>query len=446
MKTVLQPLYFSKANEREHTERAGQLAVLEGLYGEECSLLPELVLGSAIPGQADAIVFPQLIGAVFSHREEMQLLGLPIVVLTSEFGTVEMWDWEIVSWLRGSLGLTVFTPYNIDLGKTILRAIASKKSMREGARFLMFQDSPGEGQQAYIFKRFFWWEQESAQAIEDAFGVKILYRSWREVNEQARAIPDEEALAVWAAQSVPEEGVPQAGIIKATKLYMAIKRVIDELGGVEGVGSNCLNESFHSDSTPCLAWNWLFERDGIIWACEGDTVTLISKFIFYSAMRAPLMMTNIYPFLVGMAAIKHEKIAKFPDVFEPDNCALGVHCGYFGFAPQSFCTHWTMRPKVLEIVADDAIMIDCRMPAGPITMAKLHADMKKLTIIEAEIEEYVQFSGSDCLNGALLRYTNKSGHRVMESLSSHHAILIQGRMAPQLSQIAKVYGFETEII
>ena len=77
-------------------------------------------------------------------------------------------------------------------------------------------------------------------------------------------------------------------------------------------------------------------------------------------------------------------------------------------------------------------------------MAKLRSDMKKLTIIEAEIEDYVQYPGSDCRNGALLRYRNGSGHKVMESLSSHHAILIQGDVTYKLLQMAKVYGFDTE--
>jgi L-fucose isomerase-like protein len=159
-----------------------------------------------------------------------------------------------------------------------------------------------------------------------------------------------------------------------------------------------------------------------------------------------MMMTNIYPFLVGMAALKHERIDTFPDISDPDNHALGVHCGYFGFAPQSFCTDWVMRPKVLAIVNDDAIMIDCRMKRGPITMAKLRSDMKGITIIEAEIEDYVQYPGSDCRNGALIRYRNNSGHKVMEALSSHHAILIQGDITHELLQLAKVYGFSAEVI
>jgi len=318
--------------------------------------------------------------------------------------------------------------------------------MKSGVNILMFQDDPGEGMQAGIFKRFYWWENECTEVIEKTFNIKIVYKSWKAVNERARQIADADAAALWKERAVPQEGVTEENILKAVKLYIAIKETIQATGNVCGVGGNCLNESFNSDTTPCLAWNWVYEHDNIIWACEGDTVTLISKFILYSALQKPMIMTNIYPFLVGMAALKHEKIDTFPNIDDPDNHALGVHCGYFGLAPQSFCTHWVMRPKVLAIVNDNAIMIDCRMKCGPITMAKLRSDMKGITIIEAEIDNYVQYPGSDCRNGALIRYRNKTGHKVMEALSSHHAIIIQGNITHELVQMAKVYGFNTEVI
>jgi hypothetical protein len=446
MKAKLQPFYFIEANEREQGERREQLRILKELYGEEADFLEERPLGADMPQGIDAIVFPQLIGAIFSHRELLRRFQVPLVVLTSSFGTVEMWDWEIVSYLRIQLGLTVFAPYNIDLAKVILRSLAAKRFMAGGINFLMFQDDPGEGMQANIFKRFYWWEKESSGAIENAFKVNLVYRSWKGLNQRARQVSNDEAVTLWEKWAVPQEGLSPEHILKAVKLYIAIKEAIDGIGNVCGVGANCLNESFHSDTTPCLAWNWVFEHDRIIWACEGDTVTLISKFILYTSLRQPMMMTNIYPFLVGMAALKHERIDRFPDIPDPDNHALGVHCGYFGFAPRSFCTHWTMRPKALAIVNDDAVVIDCRMRKGPVTMAKLQSDMKGLTIIEAEIEDYVQYPGSDCRNGALLRYKNRNGHRVMEGLSSHHAIIIQGDLSHQLIQMSKVYGFDTQVI
>lgn len=446
MKAKLLPVQLSETNERERGEFAEQMKRLSALYSEEAEFLPVQTLESIDPTGADALLFVQLTGAIFAHRKELEAINMPLVVITSEFGTVEMWDWEIVAYLREQGGLNVLTPYNEELAKVILRALAAKRQMKDGAKLLMMQDDPGEGMQAYIFKRFYWWEKECTRQIEQAFGIKIVYRSWKTVNAAAAKVSHAEALALWSRRQVPSEGVPLENILKAVKLYIAIKALIDEIGDVVGVGSNCLNESFSSCTTPCLAWNWIFEYDHIIWACEGDTVTLISKYILHSALHQPIMMTNIYPFLVGMAALKHERIDHFPDIEDPDNHALGVHCGYFGLAPQSFCTSWTLRPKVLEIVNKDAVMVDCELPIGSVTLAKLHSDMKKLTIIEAELERYVQYPGSDCRNGGLLRYRNHSGHKVMEKLSSHHAIIIVGDVTAKLTQVAKVYGFEVEVI
>ena len=65
--------------------------------------------------------------------------------------------------------------------------------------------------------------------------------------------------------------------------------VIDELGGVDGIGANCLNESMYCKTTPCLIWNMLFEKYGIIWCCEGDTLTLVSTPVLYNSLKAPII-------------------------------------------------------------------------------------------------------------------------------------------------------------
>lgn len=440
-KARLVPLYFEEVNEREVQETAVQMEKLQEFYGDVAEFLEPVKVGDPLP-EADAIVFPKMIFAAFRHDEELKAYDLPMIVLTSGFGTVEMWDWEIVTYLR-DLGCNVFSPYNVEMGKTVIRAIAAK-SILKGARFLMFQDSPGEGMQAYIFKKFYWWEKQSTETMENVFGIQMIYRSWKEVSDAAAAISDEEARRVSADWNINQEGVCEEAYLRAVKIYIAVKAVIDELGGVEGVGSNCLNESFHCNTTPCLAWNMLFERDNIIWACEGDTLTLLSTYIIYRSIEKPIMMTNLYPFLVGMAALAHEKIDKFPDIEDPDNHALGVHCGYFGFVPRQFCDEWTLRPKVLEIVNEKAIVCDCRMPKGKVTLAKIYPGFKKLSIIRAEIEDYVQYPGSDCRNGALIRYAD--GHAVMDELCSHHSLIISGDVVPQLQQVAKIFGFETKVL
>lgn len=447
MKTILQPLYFKEINQREQGELAEQLDRLKALYGEEAEFLEPAAVGEKIPEEAQAVLFAQMIGAVFGYGEQIAAIKLPVILMTSEFGTVEMWDWEIAAYLRENLHMdNVFTPYSTRMAKVILRAISAKQAMRRGGSFLIFQDSPGEGMQSEIFKRFFWWEKECIQRIEENFGVRVIFKSWKEINEKARLTDDTAARKLLKERSGFPCTAGEEAVLRAVKLYMAIRDSIACEENVLGAGSNCLNESFHSDTTPCLAWNWLFEYDHILWACEGDLVSLLSETVLYGALREPLMMTNLYPFLMGMAALKHEKIDSFPQLPDSDNYALGVHCGYFGFAPQSFCTEWTLRPKVLEIVGDDAVAVDCRMACGPVVLAKIHADMKKITAIEAQIEEYVGYPGSDCRSGALIHYKNNSGHRVMESLSSHHAIVIRGDVAPLIGQIGRVYGMDVEIL
>lgn len=442
MKARLVPLIFEEANERERREYTEQMVRLQEYYGDVADFTEVVTVGRPLP-EADAIVFPQLLGAAFRHRKELYDYDVPMIVLTSRFGTVEMWDWEIVTFLRGE-GMNVFSPYNVQLAKTVIRALAVKQRLKNGARFLMFQDTPGEGMQANIFKRFYWWEQECTEKMQDIFGITMIYRSWKAVGVRAKEFKDEDAKALYESWNINEEGVCEKARLSAAKLYMAVKEVIGEIGGVDGVGSNCLNESFHCDSTPCLAWNMLFEQDDIIWACEGDTLTMLSTFILYRSLEAPMMMTNLYPFLVGMAALAHEKIDRFPDIDDSDNHALGVHCGYFGFIPRRFCSNWVLRPKVLEIVDDNAIVVDAELPAGPVTIAKIYPDFGRLSVIEAEIERYVQYPGSDCRNGALIRY--RDGERVMEELCSHHALIIAGKQKARLRQIAKVFSWEMTLI
>ena len=66
---------------------------------------------------------------------------------------------------------------------------------------------------------------------------------------------------------------------------------------------------------------------------------MITKYVLHKSLAAPIMMTNMYPFLLGNAALKHERIESFPQVdAEPENHILVAHCGYMGVIPQPFAT------------------------------------------------------------------------------------------------------------
>ena len=435
------PIRFKEINARELGEYKQQLEILNAIYGDVAEFMDTVVAGDPIP-ECDAIVFPQLIGAAYHYKDVLRQYDKPMIVITSQFGTVDMWDWELIAYMRGA-GFNVFSPYNIELGKVIFRAIAAKEHMK-GAKFLMFQDDPGEGMQAYIFKRFYWWEKECSEQIEKFFGARLIYKSWKAVNQRAAEIDAQKALYEFASGDIPCEGITEENKLNVARLYLAICEVIDELGGVDGIGANCLNESMYSNTTPCLIWNMLFEKYGIIWCCEGDTLTLISTYVLYQSLRQPIMMTNIYPFLVGKAAIHHEKIDDFPPVPDPENYALGVHCGYAGFAPRCFCSKWKMVPKVLAIVDEKAYMIDCELPTGDMVLAKINPSFDRITVIPGQLEKYVQFPGTDARNASLLHYSK--GEKVMEELPSHHQMIITGRQQAAITQIARVFGWACEVI
>jgi hypothetical protein len=365
MRARLIPLYFDPGRDADFDV---QLQNLYNLLSDEVEFLPPFPLGAPLP-EAEAVVFPQLLGEAYRRVDDFRALDVPILIITSEFGTVSMWDWEITSYLA-SEGVETIGPPNIEQTKKVLRALGVKREMKE-TKFVVFQDNPGEGFQASIFKRFYWWEDESLTRLMQRFGITIEKKSFKEMGAAAQQIPDAEAEAVWAQwkDRLNLGDISERARNSALKVYIMLKRELDADPSIRAMGINCLNESHFSDTTPCLAWNMLYEERGLIWGCEADTVTMATKYMLHKSLGTPIMMTNMYPFLMGQAALKHERIPYFPEVeSNPEDHILAAHCGYFGVVPQSFSEEWTLRKKVLAIVNDNATAIDGRMPTGDCTL------------------------------------------------------------------------------
>lgn len=441
MRAKVVPLYFKEGRDQDFDK---QLNMLEELLADDIEFLPAVGLGDAIPA-ADAVLFPQILGAAYRQVADFQAITIPILIITTEFGTMAMWDWEIIKYLQ-SEGVEVIAPYNMRQTSNLARALAARRELKS-SRFMIFQDNPGEGFQPEIFKRFYWWEDECTQRIFDKFGLTIEKQSFLELATAAREIANEEAEKAWEGWGtrllLGDITTKQRN--SALKMYLKLKEVTAEDTSIKGIGINCLNESQYSDTTPCLAWNMLYEEEKIIWGCEADTLVMLSKYLLHKSLDVPIMMTNVYPFLMGDAALKHEHIPCFPEVKgNPDNYILAAHCGYFGVVPQSFCTEWTLRSRVLAIVDENATVIDARLPEGPITLAKLHPTLETMSVIEGEIEKYTQYENSDCLNGAVIRV--RDGHQLISSLTSHHYLILTGHRLADIRQIARVFNFNIEVL
>jgi hypothetical protein len=439
MKATLVPVYFKNA---EDPELISQINHLKSLLAEEAKLLAPVALGEKIP-ESDGVIFPQMLGEAYRRLAEIQALPQPVMVVTSEFGTVSMWDWEINSYLTAK-GVRVIAPNTLEKTRQACRALALKTQFRN-SKFLAYQDQPANGgHQDEIFKRFYWWEDECILAIESRYGLKIQKKSFKKLAEDARTISDEAAQKVWNERkgSTPTSKISQRQALSAVKLYMKIKEDLDADPSIIAVGMNCLNESMVCETTPCLAWNWLFEDRKMVWGCEGDLVSMLTEVLVSKTIDVPFMMTNLYPFVMGQAALKHEHIPNFPEVEgNPQDHILAAHCGYLGVVPQSFASQWVLTDKVLAIVDDNATALDARIPEGPITLIKLFPPFDRWSLIEGSLPKYVQYPDSHTLNGAVFRVPN--GPRMVDNLVSHHIVVATGHHQNALEMIAKVFDLET---
>jgi hypothetical protein len=416
-----------------------QLDALRALAGTAVEWLDPVHIGDAAGVACDAVVVPDMTGTAYRSLPAFQALEVPILIVTSEFGTVSMWDWEIRDFLRRR-GVATVAPTSLEEFADLCRALDVKQRLRSSV-MLAYQDELGAGKQPDIFKRFFWWEDECVDVLREQLGVRVERRSYKALWARALALPERRVLEELASV---ERGVPIASDVArrsrmdALRLKLALADELDETDGVIAAGINCLNESGTSTTTPCLAWSLLFEERGLIWGCEADLTSMITKFLTWESLRTPVMMTNLYPFLMGDAALKHERIPYFPEVEDPQNHILAAHCGYFGIVPQSWSTSWAVRPRVLEIVDQNAHALDARFPEGDLTVVKIDSTATELTVTPALLTNYEQYEHSDCLNGAVLRV--EDGYRYVEALPSHHAVLAVGDVTRRLQLVGDVLG------
>ena len=438
----LVPVYFGSADDPDLVR---QVEALRGALAGNAEVLEPVPLGVPLPKEADAVVLPQILSDTYKRAAEVRALSLPVLVLTSELGVASMFDLDILGYLRGEK-IEVLAPYSLEATLTACRALVAKRQLREGS-FLIYRDSAGAGPfQPEIFTKNFWYQQQCAERLHDKFGTKIIVKSFKELGARAKAVPDAKAREDWERfrDTVPLAGVSDRALLSAVKIYRALCDELDEEGSAVAAGINCLNESTFSDTTPCLAWDLLYQDRGLVWGCEGDMVSMVTKFIVHRSLRVPVMMSNMYPFVAGQPALKHEHIPAFPAVDQPDNYVLAAHCGYLGVVPRCFATDWVLRPKALAIVDENATAIDARLPLGDLSLSKVDPTFERLVLIESELTGYAGWEGSDCRNGAVIRVPD--GHSVMEGLPACHAILSTGHDLPGFKLISQVFGLELELL
>ena len=441
MKARLLPLYFEPGRDKDFDKH---LSIVQTLLADVAEFSEPCALGAELTA-ADAVIFPQMLGEAYSLIDALKAIDVPIMVITSEFGTVNMWDWEIVNFLKLN-GIDTVCPPSLEDTKLVCRGLGLRRRLKSW-KILAYQDDPAgpTGEQSWIFKRFYWLEKTAVKNFMDKYGLRIEQRSFKELGERAAAITDVDAEKVadaWPSRNRSIQGRP---LLSAIKLYMALNDDYQaEKDQILAMGVNCLNESHSCDTTPCLAWNLLYEREQLVWGCEGDTMVMLTELLADKVIQSPFFMTNIYPFIMGEAALSHERIPYFPEVDNPDNHILAAHCGRFGLLPEKFSTRWRLTERILAMVDENAVMIDAELPVGPITLVKFQPYLNKVSLCEADLTGYVQYEDSDCLNGGIIRV--KDGRKFVDEVVSHHYVVISGHHKPAFELLSGVFDYELDVI
>ena len=141
-----------------------QLGELQRLSAGLADWLPAAYVGDPVPSDATAVVVPDLSGLAYRLLDEFRRIDVPILVITSEFGTVSMWDWEIRDYLRRR-GVDTVAPTSSNELTDLLRALAVRQTLPR-SRMLAYLDDLGGGKQPDIFKRFYWWEDECVRDMQ----------------------------------------------------------------------------------------------------------------------------------------------------------------------------------------------------------------------------------------------------------------------------------------
>ena len=442
MKARLVPLWLTAADDPDF---AAQTARVRELLGDVADVLEPLPLGAPLP-DADAAVFPQMLGAAYRLLGRLQ--GALAAAARAHLRVRHDVDVGLGALaLPPRRGRRDARPVLARDGAKICRALAAKRELREG-QFVVYQDEPGVGGfQPSIFKRFYWWEDECAERMRDAFGLGIVRKSFARARRAGEG--DRRRRRPRGVGAPPRRNTGRrcrSGRCSArSKLYLALSDDLDAEHAILAAGINCLNESAFSDTTPCLAWNLLHRDKRPHLGLRGDVVSMLTTYVLHRSLRAPTMMTNLYPFLMGQAALRHERIPAFPEVERPEDHVLAAHCGYFGLMPRSFASEWTLRPPGAR---DRRRERDTRStPASRSARSPCRSSTRRsqrLVVAEGELTGYEGYPGSDCRNGGVIRV--RDGHALMRRVPSHHSLLTVGHDPAGLDTIGAVFGLEVERI
>lgn len=199
-------------------------------------------------------------------------------------------------------------------------------------------------------------------------------------------------------------------ICKAAKLYLAIKRIVQE-EKLDALTIQCFSLISSLGTTGCLALS-LLNDDGIIAGCEGDLQTIFTMLLVKQATGKDTFMANP----------AHIDIENNEIIFA--HCTIGL----------KQTTNYIIRSHFESL---SGVAVQGLLPEGDITIVKIGGkNLDKSCVLEGRIIEN-QNDSRKCrtqIRIALDSKTSSVSYFLNESIGNHHVIL-QGHHAELLKTI-----------
>jgi hypothetical protein len=374
-----------------------------------------------------------------SHPEVLVERGLPVVFWPlMEYDEPDFWRWSARDMLR-ALGVTVHLVPSIRDGKTLLKALATRRFLQD-SRLVVF----GE-------QNFPWNARSAGHLVRAGLGTTIDILPLSAFRDRRESFSADEVESIWAARSARfvRGNVRAEHLDTALRTYLAIRQILEERKAF-GFGVNCYGDLIINGGrdVPCLA-QALLREDGYIASCDGDFIAMEGMVAASIFLDASCMMSNMYPVTYVGALRDH-----FGDPLSPDlarfprerwkNLARLAHCAFVGIVPAEMTPTGKVALRdfggTYEIPRDGrGCGIDSDLRGNErATAIEMKFDGKTMIAAGVNVVETSRHGLSHCETTALLEFDDLP--KLVDNISREHVVILYGDHLHELEILAGVLG------
>lgn len=216
-------------------------------------------------------------------------------------------------------------------------------------------------------------------------------------------------------EKASEIRVPRNTITEASKVYLALKEIVDKYR-LDGLTIKCFDLVLQHGVTACLALA-LLNSEGIVAGCEGDIPAAIAMYISY-------LLTGCTGFLANVSWILGDEV-------QLAHCTIALNM---------------VEKYVLDthFETNQSVGIEGYLKGGKVSLLRLSPEIDKLRVIVGDLVTGEPFSKMLCRTQVVVKINNS--YKIIEDPMGNHYILVPGDIRREVKYLSQLLGIEPEIL